>query len=123
MIDVEDFSEYYQDSTILITGGAGAIGGNLCRKLSTLSAKKVIILDNLSSSYTWNIPQADNVMFVQGDIVDDAILKRVFKEKPDYVFHLAAHFANQNSVDNPEKDLKINGLGILGCCNMRTLLR
>jgi nucleoside-diphosphate-sugar epimerase len=52
-------------------------------------------------------------MFVQGDILDDAILKRVFKEKPDYVFHLAAHFANQNSVDNPEKDLMINGLGIL----------
>lgn len=52
-------------------------------------------------------------MFVKGDILDDAILKRVFKEKPEYVFHLAAHFANQNSVDNPEKDLMINGLGIL----------
>ena len=52
-------------------------------------------------------------MFVKGDILDDAILKRVFKERPEYVFHLAAHFANQNSVDNPEKDLMINGLGIL----------
>jgi len=110
---MEDFSKHYQDSIILVTGGAGAIGGNLCRKLSTLGAKKVIILDNLSSSYPWNIPHADNVMFVQGDILDDAILKRVFKEKPEYVFHLAAHFANQNSVDNPEKDLMINGLGIL----------
>jgi UDP-glucose 4-epimerase len=110
---MEDYSEFYQDSTILVTGGAGAIGGNLCRKLSSMEAKKVIILDNLSSSYTWNIPLADNVMFVQGDILDDAILKRVFKEKPSYVFHLAAHFANQNSVDNPEKDLIINGLGIL----------
>jgi len=110
---MEDYSEFFQDSTILVTGGAGAIGGNLCRKLSTLGAKKVIILDNLSSSYPWNIPHADNVMFVQGDILDDAILKRVFKEKPDYVFHLAAHFANQNSVDNPEKDLMINGVGIL----------
>jgi len=29
------------------------------------------------------------------------MLKRVFKEKPDFVFHLAAHFANRNSVDNP----------------------
>ena len=41
------------------------------------------------------------------------MLKRVFKEKPDYIFHLAAHFANQNSVDNPEKDLMVNGVGIL----------
>jgi nucleoside-diphosphate-sugar epimerase len=108
-----DYAEFYQESTILVTGGAGAIGGNLCRKLSTLGAKKIIILDNLSSSYEWNIPPAPDMMFVQGDILDDAILKRVFKEKPDYVFHLAAHFANQNSVDNPEKDLMINGVGIL----------
>jgi nucleoside-diphosphate-sugar epimerase len=96
-----------------VTGGAGAIGGNLCRKLSSLNAKNVIILDNLSSSYEWNISKEPNVVFVKGDILDDAILKRIFKEKPDYVFHLAAHFANQNSVDNPEKDLMINGLGIL----------
>ena len=40
-------------------------------------------------------------------------LKRVFKEKPEYVFHLAAHFANQNSVDRPETDLMVNGVGIL----------
>jgi len=110
---MEDFAEFYHDSTILVTGGAGAIGGTLCRKLSTLGAKKVIILDNLSSSYEWNISKEPNTMFVQGDILDDAILKRVFKEKPDYVFHLAAHFANQNSVDNPEEDLMINGVGIL----------
>ena len=110
---MNEYSEDYRDSTILITGGAGAIGGNLCRKLSSFAVKKVIILDNLSSSYEWNIPKADNVMFVNGDILDDAILKRVFKERPEYVFHLAAHFANQNSVDNPEKDLMINGLGIL----------
>ncbi len=41
------------------------------------------------------------------------MLKRAFKEKPEYVFHLAAHFANQNSVDNPEIDLMINGIGTL----------
>jgi UDP-glucose 4-epimerase len=110
---VEDYSESYKDSTILVTGGAGAIGGNLCRRLSALDAKKVIILDDLSSSYTWNIPKSPNIRFVKGDILDDTILKRVFLEKPDYVFHLAAHFANQNSVDNPEKDLMINGMGIL----------
>ena len=52
-------------------------------------------------------------MFVEGNILDDGVLRRVFKEKPDYVFHLAAHFANQNSVDNPETDLMVNGLGTL----------
>jgi len=110
---MEDVFLDYDGKTILVTGGAGAIGGNLCRKLSKLNAKKVIILDDLSSSNEWNIPQAKNILFVKGSILDDEMLKRVFKEKPDYVFHLAAHFANQNSVDNPEIDLMINGLGIL----------
>jgi len=106
-----DFSEY-SNKKILITGGAGAIGTNLSRKLAELGAK-VIILDNLSSGYEWNIPKHENIKFVKGDILDDECLKRVFKEKPEYVFHLAAHFANQNSVDNPETDLLVNGLGTL----------
>jgi UDP-glucose 4-epimerase len=110
---MEDIYSEYGGRTILVTGGAGAIGGNLCRKLSELNAKKIIILDDLSSSYEWNIPKAKNIMFVKGSILDDEMLKRVFKEKPEYVFHLAAHFANQNSVDNPEIDLMVNGMGIL----------
>jgi nucleoside-diphosphate-sugar epimerase len=110
---MEDYYSDYDDKTILVTGGAGAIGGNLCRRLSEFNAKKVIILDDLSSSYEWNIPKAKNIMFIKGSILDDEMLKRAFKEKPEYVFHLAAHFANQNSVDNPEIDLMVNGMGIL----------
>jgi len=102
----------YNDKTVLVTGGAGCVGTNLTKKLSD-HAGKVIILDNLDSAYEWNIPEAENINFVKGDILDDEMLKRVFKEKPDYVFHLAAHFANQNSVDNPELDLMVNGMGIL----------
>ena len=102
----------YEGKTVLVTGGAGCIGSNLSQKLSEI-AGKVIILDNLDSAYEWNIPQADNIQFVKGDILDDEMLKRVFKEKPNYIFHLAAHFANQNTVDNPEKDLMVNGIGIL----------
>ncbi|OPX58829.1 MAG: dTDP-glucose 4,6 dehydratase [Methanobacterium sp. PtaB.Bin024] len=106
-----DYSNY-NNKTVLVTGGAGCVGSNLTRKLSN-HAEKVIILDNLDSAYEWNIPEVENIHFVKGDILDDEMLKRVFKEKPDYVFHLAAHFANQNSVDNPELDLMVNGMGIL----------
>ncbi len=108
-----DVASSYQGETILITGGAGCVGSNLTKKLAEYNPKKIIILDDLSSAYTWNIPKLDCVEFIQGDICDDQVLKWVFKEKPSYVFHLAAHFANQNSVDKPEKDLKVNGLGIL----------
>ncbi len=109
---MERFNKY-NGETILVTGGAGCIGSNLCNRLSELDVHKVIILDNLSSAYEWNIPQADNIEFVNGDVLNDEDLKRVFKEKPGFVFHLAAHFANQNSVDSPETDLMVNGMGIL----------
>jgi nucleoside-diphosphate-sugar epimerase len=108
-----DEYEVYEGKTVLVTGGAGCIGTNLCRKLAELNAEKVIILDDLSSAYGWNIPKAKNVAFVKGSILNDEMLKRVFKERLDYVFHLAAHFANQNSVDNPEYDLMVNGIGTL----------
>jgi len=108
-----DVAESYKGKTILVTGGAGAIGGNLVRKLHELPTKKIIIIDNLSSSYAWNIPQGKKIQFVEGNILDDEKLKWVFKMKPQMVFHLAAHFANQNSVDNPETDLMVNGMGTL----------
>lgn len=102
----------YDGKCVLVTGGAGCIGSNLSRRLGEAGAH-VIILDNLSSSYEWNIPVMENIEFIRGDVLDDEILKRVYKERPDYVFHLAAHFANQNSVDHPEEDLLVNGLGTL----------
>lgn len=103
----------FKGKTVLVTGGAGAIGGNLVKKLDELDTKKIIILDNLSSSYEWNIPQSPKIQFIKGDILDDEKLKWVFRERPEIVYHLAAHFANQNSVDNPETDLMVNGMGIL----------
>ncbi|WP_295722001.1 NAD-dependent epimerase/dehydratase family protein [uncultured Methanobrevibacter sp.] len=103
----------FEGKTVLVTGGAGCVGSNLSRKLADLGADKVIIFDNMSSAYHWNIPEKDNIEFIKGDILNDEDLKRVFKERPDYVYHLAAHFANQNSVDQPETDLMVNGLGIL----------
>lgn len=110
---MEKIFDAFQGKTVLVTGGAGAVGSNLVNRLDELETKKIIILDNLSSSYEWNIPRSPKVLFIKGDILDDEKLKWAFKEKPDIVYHLAAHFANQNSVDNPETDLMVNGMGIL----------
>ena len=108
-----NYKEHYNGKTVLVTGGAGAIGSRLTRSLVNLGAT-VIVLDDLSSGYEWNLPNdAGNLLFVKGDVTNDIDLKRVFSEKPDMVFHFAAFFANQNSIDYPEKDLRTNGFGIL----------
>ena len=109
----KEYLNHYKDEIVLVTGGAGAIGSNLVRSLSDTQARLILILDDLSSGYTWNIPRKPNILFVRGSVTDDVVLKRVFFEQPKYVFHLAAFFANQNSVDYPEKDLEVNGQGTL----------
>lgn len=112
----------YSNKTVLITGGAGLIGTNLTEGLLEQQVKQVIILDDLSAAEKWNIPNDDRrVKFIEGSILDEEILKHAFSFKPDYVFHLAAHFANQNSVDHPETDLEVNGRGtikVLDYCRM-----
>ncbi len=110
--------KYYEDRNILVTGGAGAIGSNLIIALSKLvgSKGKVVILDNLSSikiKDPWNVTPLPNIMFVLGDVRSDIDLKRVFKEDISIVFHLAAFFANQNSVDYPEVSAEVDIIGLI----------
>jgi len=108
--------DYYQGKNILVTGGAGAIGSNLIIALSKLvgSQGKIIVLDNLSAiKYpdSFNVTPLPNIMFVLGDVRNDVDLKRVFREEPQIVFHLAAFFANQNSVDYPETSAEVDVIG------------
>jgi len=109
---------YYEGRSILVTGGAGAIGSNLIIALSKLvgSKGKIIILDNLSAikeKDPFNVTPLPNIMFVLGDVRNDVDLKRVFKEDISIVFHLAAFFANQNSVDYPEISADVDILGLI----------
>lgn len=118
-----DFQQAYKGKRILVTGGAGAIGSNLVKKLCESEAALVLVLDDLSSGQRWNLPPAPNMMFVEGNVQDEVKLKRVFFEEPQYVFHLAAFFANQNSIDHPESDLMTNGLGTLRVLEYSKLTR
>lgn len=97
-------------TTILVTGGAGAIGSSLVKILSR--EHQVLVLDDLSSGWIENL-RGLPVKFWRGSVTDDEILKEVFAAAPQVVCHLAANFANQNSFDYPQKDLLVNGLGTL----------
>jgi len=96
----------------VVTGGAGAIGSRLVRRLLTDGAQTVAVVDDLSSGYQWLIPIDQRVTFIRGDVCD--IARLVPEPNSETVaFHLAAFFANQNSVDHPLDDLHTNGRGTL----------
>jgi len=95
--------------TILVTGGAGFIGSNLCDTLLT-EGWKVINIDNFNDFYNplikWNNIKNSltnkNYKLYVGDIRDRRLLEQVFKEnKIDYVVHLAALAGVRTSLLNP----------------------
>lgn len=102
----------FKDISVLVTGGNGAVGCNLVKKLLKLDAK-VTVLDDFSQSKLGNLPQHHNLVSVKGDITNEKILSKVFSHKFDYVFHLAARFANELSVKDPLEDLRVNVQGTL----------
>ena len=97
-------------SRILITGGAGAIGSNLATELLS-RGHDVTVFDDLSSGHLGLVPAGARL--VAGSVADDAGIEQAFAANPERVFHLAALFANQNSVDHPDRDLTVNGLGLV----------
>lgn len=112
-MDFKEVLSYYAGKRILVTGGAGCIGSNLIKTLLNIEPEKIIIIDDLSAGHEWLIPKSEKIYFIKGSILDEEKMKRAFSFKPHYVFHLAAHFANQNSIDHPETDLLVNALGTL----------
>ncbi len=98
-------------SEILVTGGAGFIGSNIVRALA--QKNNVTVVDDLSEGHLENL-EGVKVNFVKQDIRNTEFLEKLFKEKKfDKVFHLAASFANQKSIDFPTQDLEINGMATL----------
>ena len=97
---MKEYIEYYRGKTVLVTGGAGAIGSNLVRSLAEAGARMVMILDNMSAAYHWSIPDLPNVMFVEGDILDEKVLAEAVKGK-EYIFHLAANTSVNSSLERP----------------------
>ncbi len=94
-----DSLEYYKGKTVLVTGGGGSIGSEICRQIAELGPKKLIIFD-IYENNAYDIQQylvakhkdkLDLAVEI-GSVRDRARLDAVFAHyKPDVVFHAAAH--------------------------------
>jgi nucleoside-diphosphate-sugar epimerase len=103
-----------KNKTILVTGGAGVIGSHLIKRLITDFQCEVIVIDDLSSGHDCLGDLKDDVYFHHTSILNDDVVEKIFMNNDiDIVFHLAALFANQKSVDQPKEDLMVNGMGTL----------
>jgi UDP-glucose 4-epimerase len=94
------------ENTTLVTGGAGFIGRWLTKHLIE-QGKKVVIIDNLSNGSKENIAEfiahPNLVEFINGDIKDRELIKKLFKQYQfPKVYHLAASINVQDSIDDPE---------------------
>lgn len=99
MNDLSDFV----GATVLIVGGAGFVGSNLCHSLLESDLKSLIIIDNFLSSERVNVPEDPRVELVVGSIADDGVLRQL-PRTIDYVWHLACYHGNQSSIADPIAD-------------------
>jgi UDP-glucose 4-epimerase len=98
-------------SKVLITGGLGSIGQNLIKTLSKVD-NHILVIDNSSSADIRLALNGANIDYQYCDISNKEKVTNIIKNfKPVYVYHLAAHFANQNSVDFPFSDIQTNVIG------------
>ncbi|HOZ88971.1 MAG TPA: UDP-glucose 4-epimerase GalE [Bacilli bacterium] len=108
---------------ILITGGAGYIGSHTCVELLN-AGHEIIVIDNFSNSSTQVIESIKKIthqafIFYQGDVQDENLLNKIFKEhKIDAVVHFAGFKAVGESVSNPLKYYQNNLLSTITLCQV-----
>ncbi|QDT32428.1 NAD-dependent epimerase/dehydratase family protein [Thalassoglobus polymorphus] len=96
---------------ILITGGAGFIGGHIAEEL-VAQKHEVAVLDDLSSGERANVPKS--AKFYEADITDAKAVSRILKEfQPESLCHQAAQMSVSRSVREPDFDANVNILGLV----------
>lgn len=101
------------NSKVLITGGLGSIGANLVAALRA-NANEILIIDDCSSNSVIQLDTQSGIRFEHCNVANSEKLGKIVRDfRPQYTFHLAAHFANQNSIDFPFSDLQTNVVGTM----------
>ena len=118
IINDRDVFGYIEDKTVIVTGGGGSIGSELCRQIATFNPKKLIIFDiyennayELQMELRKKHPDLKLEVLI-GSVRDAARLDEVFaKFRPRVVFHAAAHKHVPLMEDSPNEAIKNNVFG------------
>ncbi len=124
-VDTDSILGYVSGKTVMVTGGGGSIGSELCRQLVTHKPKCLIIFD-IYENNAYDIQQElkslhpeANVVTLIGSIRNESRLESVFEEyKPDIIYHAAAHKHVPLMEDSPNEAIKNNVVGTWNVARM-----
>ncbi|MCI8427129.1 MAG: polysaccharide biosynthesis protein [Lachnospira sp.] len=117
-VDIESIMGYVKNKCIMVTGGGGSIGSELCRQLASHQPKCLVIFDiyennayDIQQELKRDFPKV-NVVTLIGSVRNMSRLDSVFKEyQPDIVYHAAAHKHVPLMEDSPNEAVKNNVVG------------
>lgn len=117
-VNLTEIVGYLKDKTVLVTGGGGSIGSELCRQIANSSPKRLIILDiyennayDIQQELKRHNPELDLVVLI-ASVRDHVRIDNIFeKYKPQIVFHAAAHKHVPLMENSPNEAIKNNVSG------------
>lgn len=117
-LDLEPVFEFLHGKSVMVTGGGGSIGSELCRQIASHSPGRLIIFDiyennayDIQNELKKKYPELDLVVLI-GSVRDSGRLQAVFSQyKPDVVYHAAAHKHVPLMEDSPCEAIKNNAIG------------
>lgn len=119
-IHIESVINYVENKTVLVTGGGGSIGSELCRQIATHNPKQLVIFDiyennayDIQNELLRKYPNL-NLQVRIGSVRDLTRLESIFEQfNPDIVYHAAAHKHVPLMEDSPNESIKNNVFGTL----------
>lgn len=122
VVDAREVRNFVQGRVVLVTGGGGSIGSELCRQIAKDDPKQLIIFDiyennayAIQQELRRDYPGLDLVTLI-GSVRDEQRVRSVFATyRPEAVFHAAAHKHVPLMEDSPLEAIKNNVLGTLNC--------
>ena len=123
-LNMDEISGYLKDEVVLVTGGGGSIGSELCRQIAKFGPKKLIIFDiyennayDLQNELVYTYKDKLDLEVLIGSCRDRERLREVFdRYRPGVVFHAAAHKHVPLMEGNPAEAIKNNVFGTLNTC-------